>query len=563
MPADNSLGETLGNLGQSLANNFNPLKQMQAYELQRRMWMQDEQLRQEQRKNAATQAAIGQYAHIVPSEFMPEIANMIYQNAPADQILRRVALRSGRLIDATDDESLRKNIEFMRQIDPTYSYSKDGPPVGGAVTAKAFDDWKVNEAGRSATSTALGTKTGEQIAADTAFAGAIDDTTPEATANNVRIIEKVTGKPWDQPYPPPITPKTIKAAEDWKVANAGALKKSETEGTNTGNNATLPRDLTKTQAYPPPGGFDSTGAPPAAPPVQQTMPVPKGATPDPNRPGAYWTGGVYHAPINTTGPVTGIAPGDQDITKTTNEGAAKTLTDAYSAGEAATKLKTITNQIRGLSQIANNAGFWGQGQAGINAFLGQYNLGGITSAQQAQQAMNQLMKTELPSMLKQFDIVRFAKPEIDLMSGVTGSGELAPPVINGILANLDAGADYILKRKGAAGQTLGYDPSTPMNYPEFQAADKGFLDTYSRDAEARRAQYGAIGANAQPRAPVVQTQGGATPTPSPFQWLGDLFHNLGQPNAPQPVAPQSNETPPPGSTPSRELRYDPATNTWQ
>ena len=518
MPADNSLGETLGNLGQSLANNFNPLKQMQAYELQRRMWMQDEQLRQEQRKNAATQAAIGQYAHIVPSEFMPEIANMIYQNAPADQILRRVALRSGRLIDATDDESLRKNIEFMRQIDPNYSYSKDGPPVGGAATAKAFDDWKVNEAGRAAGATALGTKTGEQAAADAAFAGAIDDTTPEATANNIRIIEKVTGKPWDQPYPPPITPKTVKAADDWKVANAGALKKSEAEGTNLGDNATKPRDLSKPTLMPPAGGFKTDGADVSVPgPTSTAAPVPV----------------TRSTPAGT---IVGQSPAEATAAAGVDKQARDMLQEAVDSGVSARKLKIITARLNTLADVAANSGAgqitgWGAQQL---ANLGLH----FTTKQEVLAEMKSLFNAQIPELRKEMGVKFEAGPELSAQAKMVGTSDLPPAVVKAITARQDALADLALQRRDLAQRTLGQNPENPLTLPDYYKEENKVYEQLPQHTQELLKIYGA---NAVPQPPVQSTT--PPPAPGPLDALGNVFRSLfggGQQPAPQPTPEQPN-----------------------
>ena len=96
-------------------------------------------------------------------------------------------------------------------------------------------------------------------------------------------------------------------------------------------------------------------------------------------------------------------------------------------------------------------------------------------------------------MLKEFDIQRFAKPEIDLMSQVTGSSQLPPGVLNNILANVDATADYTIKRRGLAGQALGYDPSNPLNFPDYQQQDNALQGQYQGNADKLRQSYSAIG----------------------------------------------------------------------
>ena len=193
MPTDTTLGDTLGNLGRSLTEGFNPLNQLRAYDIQQQMWLRQQQLLQMQRENAARQAAIEQWGHIVPADKLPQIALMIYQGAPYDQIARSAAQLSGNLID--DPNAMQKNIRYIEQITgKPYDYATLGPPVAGPNTAKQADDWKVSQSGKTAASTALGTATGEQVSR-APLAGMIDEDTPAAALHNQQIYQTVYGKP--------------------------------------------------------------------------------------------------------------------------------------------------------------------------------------------------------------------------------------------------------------------------------------------------------------------------------------------------------------------------------
>jgi len=660
MPTDTTLGDTLGNLGRSLTENFNPLNQLRAYDIQQQMWMRQQQLLQMQRENQARQAAIQQWGNLVPPDKLPQIALMIYQNAPYEQVARAAAEASGQLIDKTDPASIQKNIAFMEHVTGK-PWTDPYPPYAGEVTGAYIRDLQAKQAGAVA-----GAQEGGKISATRAanaplVSGYIDDTTPEATANNIKIWNTLNPTAqWDKPYPPPVTPKTVQAMADFQVNQAGRTKASEDIGSQTaiqslvsqykddpsqdawnrmiysainkgaqfepgmpvpvGPNTTAAynktlgnrqeteaeakqrglvngglTDLTKPQANvqlppsqnvnlqpvtpptpaptptPTPANPNPTPAPVPAPAPAPTAPVqapiPKGATPDPTRPGWYWTGGQLHPAITSGGPagtVIGTQPGDIETANQATTGAGKALTDAYAAGEAATKLSTVTQQIRGLEQIAHTAGFWGQTSAGINNVLSEYHLGGITNQQMAQQLLKQLVTQELPGMLKQYDIVRFAKPEIDLMNKVIGDPTADPQVVNGILANLDTAAQYTLKRKDLASQALGFGSSTDpsqtgaaINFPEFQQGDAKLLNDYNATAQANRDAANSIGTGVKPPAPVPVTQGGATTTPDFWSTVGHFFSTLGQP--PAPAGPAPAPTP---NAPSTELHYDTQTNSW-
>ena len=663
MPTDTTLGDTLGNLGRSLTEGFNPLNQLRAYDIQQQLWMRQQQLLQMQRENQARQAAIQQWGNLVPPDKLPQIALMIYQNAPYDQVARAAAEASGRLIDKTDPESIQKNVAFMEHVTGK-PWTDPYPPYAGEVTGAYIRDLQAKQAGAVS-----GAQEGGKISATRAanaplVGGYIDDTTPEATANNIKIWNTMNPtQQWDKPYPPPVTPKTVQALADFNVNQAGRTKAAEDIGSQTaiqslvsqykddpkqdawnrmifsavnhgqqfepgltvpigpntsaqynkdlGNRketeaeadargkvlggltdvttpktnvqlppsqnvnlqppaaAPAPAPAPPSQANPPAPASAPAPAPTPAPTAPVQTPVPKGATPDPTHPGWYWQGGQLKPPVTTGGPtgtVIGVQPGDQDTANQATAGAGKTLNSAYDAGQAATKLQTITSQLRGLEGIAHTTGFWGQSGAAINDYLGQYHLGGITNQQMAQQLMKQLVTTELPGMLQQYDIVRFAKPEIDLMNKVIGDPTADPRVINGILANLDTAAQYTIQRKNLASRALGFgstDPNAPdtgpINYPEFQQGDAALLNDYNTKAQANRDAAGSIGANQQPVAPVPVTQGGATTTPDFWGSVGHFFSTLGQPPAPAPQGP----APAPAPTQSHELQYNPATNSWQ
>jgi hypothetical protein len=599
---DNSIGDTLSNLGRSLGQAFNPMRQLQAYEIQQRMWLQQEQLRQEQRKNAAQIAAVRAWGRIVPPDKLAIIASMYYQGAPYDQIARAAAEASGQMIDDTTPEATQANIRFMEKVTGK-PWTELYPPIAGDKTGAAARDILAQQKGKEAASTTFGTNTAKQAAIDALTQEQIDDPAHDAENRQRAIAIEALGGPKapDPGFTIPVGPKTSAVYQREKANVAQADAEAKARGTRSG--AGLPADKpvvdvplppptspvlqspTATAPAPAPAPVPAPAptatapAPvptPAPAPVPAPVPaqpapvvrtsVPKGATEDPTRPGWYWQGGQLKPATAISGPpgtvVGGPAPGDLDVAKGANEDAAKNLTGAYADGAAATKLKVIVGQLRGLQQIAQTDGFWGQPTAALQSKLQEYGLGGITSPQQAQQLMDQLIKTELPTLLKQYDVVRVAQPEIKMMQGVTGTAQLASPVMSGILANLETGADYILQRKNLAARTLGYgdlsDPNqAPMNYPEFQQGDAALLAKYNANAEANRTKFGGLGA-APPEAPTYRlptdapTQAAVSPWDTFFGGLQHFFGGSSSASAPPVPTPPPGPTPPDGS--SRELK---------
>ena len=435
------------------------------------------------------------------------------------------------LKDDTSPDATANNIRIMETINGK-PWDNPYAPVVGPNTQQARNASDAARAGQQATATSQGTKAGEKAANAPYFGGLVDDPSPTGTQTNIKMIEQITGQPYDTAKGPPIAgPLTLKANQDWQVANAGRVTGSQAAGTaaNTPINPAEPR------IFPPPGGFVSTApasptatspvaapsapaAPiatpsaPAAPAVTRAS-VPLGATPDPNRPGWYWQGGTLKAPVTTSGPagtIIGYDPNDLAVAKTSSDQAAETLTGAYAAGEGAAKLKAITAQIRALEQVSHTGGAYGQFTAGpLRDLLDKAGLANVTNAQQAQTAEMNLLKNELPSVIKSAGMTRVAQPEIAAVSTMTGTADLPPGVLDNILANVDNAADYTLQRKGLAGRVLGFDPQNPMNYPDFQQGDAALLNNYQPDLDKRRQNYGAI--NATPSSPVATTQ--APPPP--------------------------------------------------
>ena len=219
-----------------MSENFNPLNTIRAYDMQQQMFLREQQLMQMQRENQARQAAIQQWGHIVPPDKLPQIMLMIYQGAPYDQVARAAAQLSGNLVD--DPNRMQDNIRYIEQLTgKPYDYATLGPPVAGPNTAKQANDWKVSQAGQTAGATALGTKTGEQAAVTPLLSQLKDDTSPEATANNIRIMETINGKPWDNPYAPVVGPNTQQARNVSDAARAGQQATATSQGTKAGEKA--------------------------------------------------------------------------------------------------------------------------------------------------------------------------------------------------------------------------------------------------------------------------------------------------------------------------------------
>ena len=144
---DNTLADTLGNLGNSLGNALNPLNRLRAYDIQQQIAIREQQALQFQRENIAKQQAVAQWGHVVPPDKLPQIANMIYGGAPYDQIARAAAQLSSQLVD--DPNAMQANIRYIETLTgKPYDYSTLGPPVAGPQHRRASHDLESVASGR-------------------------------------------------------------------------------------------------------------------------------------------------------------------------------------------------------------------------------------------------------------------------------------------------------------------------------------------------------------------------------------------------------------------------------
>ena len=603
MPADTSLGDTLGSLGRSFSENFNPLNQLRAYDIQQQMWMRQQQLLQLQRENQARQAAIQQWGNLVPADKLPQIALMIYQNAPYDQVARAAAEASGQLIDKTDPESIQKNIAFMEHVTGK-AWTDPYPPYAGEVTGAYIRQKQAEQAGAvsGAQETArLGAETSRRAGFSSRY---IDADTPEARASNLKTYIEEFGKAPDDGLTPPVTPimqqihdaelevrntqmkygdvmgssqakaalatqlvddptgahdaanrviltaingappdpktiapagpKTSALAEQQRnqqtLETAAATKRGELvgEGGPKATDTTLPAALPNLPPVP--------GQPPAptpAAPAALPAPVVSGR-PIPNNPGMVINGYRVTAAPSTSGGMIGAVPGAPDAAQKLTETYYKSLNDAYTAGgEPVAKLRDTIGQLQNLSNLAQTGGVYGQWTSTMRDRAKALGFGDITTAQQAQTAMDNLLKTLIPELKSDYNLNRVAQPEIALLSKVTGSADLTPAELANILANLRTGTDLSEALRSQASRALGLssDP-TPFDYPDYAKFEGDSFNKYSQVADQNRVDYGAIGARLDARTPTQQS----APTPPAQQPVQTPPDQLLQANpAPAPV----------------------------
>jgi DNA polymerase III gamma/tau subunit len=264
----------------------------------------------------------------------------------------------------------------------------------------------------------------------------------------------------------------------------------------------------------------------------------------------------------TSGPMIGAVPGAGDAAQKLTETYYKSLSDVYAAGgEPVAKLRDTVSQLQNLSNIAQTNGIYGQWTTAMRAQAKALGFGDITNAQQAQTAMDNLLKTLIPELKSDYNLSRVAQPEIVLLGKVTGSADLTQPELANILANLRTGTDLSEALRSQAARALGLSSDqTPYDYPDYAKFENDSFNKYSQVAEQNRANFGAIGARLDNRKPPVQTPVQTPPDqsappvqtpPGPVQqqgagnpildFFGGLGHIFGGGNPPTTTPPDSRE----------------------
>jgi hypothetical protein len=494
MPADTTLADTLGGLGASLANAWNPKTRWEAFLLQQRLAQEQLQFQQEVRKQQAQRAAIAQWSHIVPPDKIDQISNMIYQNAPYDQIARAAAQLSGHLIDDTTPEATAANIRYIESL-TGQPWKEVYAPIAGAKTQKAANDLRVQQEGAAAGAQEAERMKAQGLQPRTLLGSLRDATDAQSQAYNLGIWRQVYGS--DPPggivdVGPNTHAQILQSQTAQKEAEAEATAKGTLKG--GGLNPNEPR-------YFPPGS--DPFAPSAAPgqPVVPAQPVVPGQPPQPPQsPVTAQSGAGYGAPV----PLVRQMPGGGTLYGgTSSETAGQTaLTDAQlkefqaiaGQGASAAVIKSKLGQIRELAGIVDAAGPVGQGLERARKYIQDRYGVSVTTEAEARLAMDNIIASELPDLKGEF--TRFAAPEIMAAGKQIGSADLPPGALMSIIANREASADLDIARRANALQVLGRGPpgSQPMTPGQYSQAEDQLLGQYADHADALRRKYGAVGA---------------------------------------------------------------------
>jgi hypothetical protein len=560
MPQDNSLAETLGGLGQSLSNMWNPKTQMEAYLARQRLAMEQEQLALLRKKEEARQLALRHFSFL-SRENQGVIEGMIYSDQPMDQVLMTGARLSnkGKMLDGAPAD---QRIAAWNEMYPGQPWKGPGAPIFGRKD-------QIEEDQRAATAKGM-----ETSATETAKFRAQDqhmreiyggdypkpgDTSPDAQEKRARawtFLNPNTPVP-NNGIVPDGSPEVARLIAQ---RNAEAAFNTEAaKGAGTAAIAGNPLDKPAANAWRPGdpvplagGGSITTAAPPAATPTGPKAKYSDYA--DPNRP--YAVTPAMESVVNGMR-VTGPQPGAVEGAKAQTDKNLEILLQARDDGMQATNLLPKLRQVHDLASMLDSAGPGGQFDLAIQKKIKDTFGVSITNTSQIYQAIDQLLKQQIPDLRKQAGFQRLAGVDLPYLTATIGAADLPTPVLMNILANEQAMAELAVKRKDNALRTLGYDRTQePLYMPDYQTSDTGLTSEITGRVQQLRDAYHAVGTTPAQQKTSMPTRPGATTFDVPVP-AGDKY-GTNQPAAtgpgliakpaetPQP-APQAAEQPPPGS----------------
>ena len=553
MEPDNSLAETLGNLGSSLTQAFNPMNQLRAQSLLQEQQQRAFELQKERQLDAANANAATVYGNLNPHNLSPadlEVAksqirngqfnpaqtmdaltatsNMTARNAAADLY---AANNSGMppdqlASDVADIRSGRKNASELASDRATavLGVNKATQTLGATNTALTPASKEAFASGQPDVGSKL--DAGTRVAATT-----IDPNDPDAQAkldklNADRAAAGYSTLPLGQA--PTVTLQPTYDAD--AAARAAEVARQAEVGKQVGGGITPSGQL-----FPkgPPG---SPGNPLGAPvPDTPIPPAPDVSIANPANPSATPT------PITrqtSAGTVVGQTAPEATQSATLDKATRDNLQEAIDAGVSAKKLTNLTARIRELADLAGTGGPE-QLPAAIVQRLADMNLR-FTKRSEILAEMDSLFKAQIPELRKDMGVRFEAGPELSAQKQMVGASTLPPATLKGILARQDAIANLAIQRRELAQRAIGQNPDNPLLMPDYYREENKIYDQLPAHTQELLKLYGANAAPSAGAPPI--TQGGAPATPD--NGLAAFVHwftgggSQAQPAAPAPAGSQ-------------------------
>ena len=548
---DNTLGETLGNLGSALGNALNPMNQIRANDMLAQMRQRQWEIQQQQRNDAANQnaakvfrnanplgmddaskeaaaVAISQ-GHYDPSQWVGATTGLAKQRAaqavsdaidtdpemqnwdPADKLAAKQAAIGG-----TPLPDIKKG-----HSDAGFTITKNNAITGAAATARKTAETMPNATPEAGPLAGAETYTDPAKAEELISRGRVRSTPTPTTPAELDTLSADTqaagyGRP---PLGTALTPSLQPLADADAAARGGEAERQKKVGELVGGGIApsgqfLPFGLPGSPTNP-------LGAPPAAAAPAQTPP-PDVVLPNSANPSAQPTPVVR--PVATPDMPAATVVGEtapEATQRTAVDTANRTqLQDAVDAGVAGKKMMVILDRLNTLADLASTGGS-SQIPTWVDGWLRDHNLV-MTDRQGILAEMKSEFNAQIPELRKDMGVKFEAGPELSAQGKMIGDPSLPAQVLKGIFARQAAIAQMGIQRRELAQRALYPGQANPLSVPDYYKEEAKIYDNLGAEMQRQLKDYGAYTPQslAPPPPPVQLNAGsGSNAFHSLFRWL--------------------------------------------
>ena len=516
---DNTLAETLGNLGNSLSTAFNPLNQIRANnmvsEMQQRQW----EMTHQQTLDAANRNAADVFVRTFDGLLPPGVVASEGARIRAGQGNIEGAVNAAKALgtwqgnqaaakmidadpemagwDAADRESVKARVlngESLISAKQAHATQKQeelklSTTQGGVASSATPLGKEAAAIGQPKTASEL-----DAAARVSAAANGIDPDAPDAKAKidklNADNLAAGYGRP---PLGTALQPSLQPSADADAAARAAETKrqegvaKVETEGlAPTGNIFTGPLPGQPGNQIGKP--YNPNAKAPAQPDVALATPDQPSATPVPVI--------TRKDGVTIVGETPNAATQRGDIDKGNRAG----YQEAIDGGNAAIKMKTLLDRLNVLADLADTGVGVGQLPAWVSGWLAEK---GIIASDKAaiRKEMASLFKAQIPELRKDMGVKFEAGPELSAQGQMIGDPNLSLQVLKGIFARQMAVAQLGIQRRELAMRAFYPGQDQPLSRADYLREDAKVYESLGNLMSQNLKDAGAYGSNPVPAQP--------------------------------------------------------------
>lgn len=541
LPEDNSLANTVGNLGQALSNALNPMNQLRAQDMMAQMQQRRFELQQAQQRDAANANAAEVYGNANPHNQNPadlevskaQIRNGTFNLAPTidalvaagtmdarnkaadlyrtthpdlppDQLASDEAdLRSGRKNAselATDRAAAAENVNrATATIAGTEAARKAGvsslAPANSALAAEAAARGDVGAATKTiAQGDVLNTPSPETLASP--------ETTTLQTKQAIGGVSPPAGRaPTTELQPQADEAAAAQAAELARRNEVGKLVGGGIAPSGTFFPFGLPGSPTNPFSSNP---LNAPAPPPNAPPAP---PTPDISIPNAESPSAQPVPVVRATPSTQNPAAAVVGESGPEATQRTaiDTGTRTQLQEAVDSGVAGIKMMSLLDRLKTLAHLANTGGS-GQIPTWVDSWLRDKGLV-ITNRQGILAEMQAEFNAQIPELRKDMGVRFEAGPELSAQSKMIGNPNLPEDVLMGIFARQAAVAQLGIDRRNLAMRALYPNQPNALSMADYLKEEAKIYDNLGAQTQQQLKDFGAITPESLAPAPTPPAMG--------------------------------------------------------